>query len=188
MVKHLFRVAVVCIVAGVLPTQTLAAGATTGSAPDLLTFSVGQFDSPLISSGHNRDDAVDLRIDYRMGLSLIPAVESIVRISPWVGVEGNSDRGVWGGAGLAFDVTLGRSFYLTPTVGIGAYGRGRSKDLGSTLEFRSTLETGYRFDNEVRAGVYLSHLSNAGIASRNPGVNVIGASLSLPVDRIFGGR
>lgn len=185
MTKRRNRMAVVCGLSVLLLTQTVAAESKTGSTSDLLTFSVGQFDTSLLS-GRNRHDAVDLRVDYRLGLSLIPAVAPVLRVSPWLGVEGNGDRGFWGGGGLAFDVSLGPSFYLTPTVGVGAYGRGRSKDLGSTVEFRSSLETGYRFENEVRAGVYLSHMSNAGLATHNPGVNTIGASLSVPVGRLFG--
>jgi lipid A 3-O-deacylase len=186
-VKSLIRI-VVCGAIGLFSVPTWAAAAGVNTSPDLLSFSVGQFDTPLISSDNNRKDAVDFRVDYRWGLSLIPATESIGRLSPWIGVEGTTDRGLWGGGGLAFDVTIGSSFYLTPSVGVGAYARGRGKDLGSVVEFRSTLETGYRFESNARAGVYVSHLSNAGIGSHNPGANLIGASFSLPIGRLFGGN
>lgn len=175
-----------CCCAGLFVTQVAAADLDGAAAPDYLAFSAGQFDTPLLS-GHNRRDSTDLRVDYRFGLSLIPAVAPVLRVSPWLGVEGNTDRGFWTGGGLAFDLALGSSLYLTPTVGIGVYSRGRSKDLGSAAEFRSSLEAGYRFENNVRAGVFLSHMSNAGLTTRNPGVNVIGASLSVPVGRVFSG-
>ena len=114
----------------------------------------------------NDEAAVDLRLEYRHDAGLWI-------LKPWAGLEGTSDGGVWGGAGLYADVYLGDRLVLTPSLGAGAYAEGDGKDLGSALEFRSQLELAYRFADRSRLGLALSHLSNAGIGDDNPGVEVV---------------
>ena len=41
--------------------------------------------------------------------------------------------------------------------------------MGNTLEFRSGGDFMYRFRNNVRVGVGVFHISNAGLGYRNPG-------------------
>jgi lipid A 3-O-deacylase len=154
-------------------------------SPAHVAFSVGSFDSSWFGSNRDRKQAPEFRLDYRFGTSLLSFTEPFMKVRPWLGIEANSDSAVWGGGGLLFDVPLGTSFYLAPAVGVGAYGRGDSKDLGSVLEFRSTLEVGYRFESDLRLGAYVSHMSNAGTASHNPGANSVGLTLALPVGNLF---
>ena len=56
-----------------------------------------------------------------------------------------------------------------PTFVPGVYRQADGRDLGYPLEFRSQLEVGHRLRAGPRIAVAFSHLSNAGLGSRNPG-------------------
>ncbi len=72
-------------------------------------------------------------------------------------------------------VAVRREFWLNdrwaiiPSFGTGACEEGRGIDPGQSLEFRSGLETARRFDNDVRIGVAVFHVSTGGLSTRNPG-------------------
>ena len=50
------------------------------------------------------------------------------------------------------------------------------------LEFRTSAELAYRFDNNNRIGVAITHLSNANIYNQNPGTETITLNYSVPMD------
>ncbi|MEE8189219.1 MAG: acyloxyacyl hydrolase [Kiloniellales bacterium] len=156
----------------------LLAGAENARAgeddPSFLTLGVGYFDL-------NKQDntAADFRLEYRHG-------EKFLFLKPWAGIEATSDGAVWGGAGVLLDIYFGRRVVVTGSIGAGGYAEGNGKDLGHAIEFRSQAEIAYRFDDRSRLGVAFSHLSNAGIADENPGVEVLNLYYSLPINRIFG--
>ena len=58
---------------------------------------------------------------------------------------------------------------LSPSLAAGVYEDGDQIRLGHTLEFRSGGDITYRFRNNVRIGVGVFHISNAGLGYRNPG-------------------
>ncbi len=86
-------------------------------------------------------------------------------------------------------VAVRREFWLNdrwaiiPSFGTGACEEGRGIDPGQSLEFRSGLETARRFDNDVRIGVAVFHVSNGGLSKRNPGAEAVVLSLSVPLRR-----
>ncbi len=47
-------------------------------------------------------------------------------------------------------------------------GRGTARKLGSVVEFRSTFEAGYVFDDQSRLVASFSHTSNAGLTGATP--------------------
>lgn len=154
-----------------------------------LSLGVGQFDQTLINPGiaflkvskvdpHNK--AIDFRAEYRFGKSLFPSTESVAIIRPWIAAEGTSDGAAYGAGGLLADFHLG-PLVFTPSFGAGLYYSGNGKYLGSPIEFRSQVELGYEFDGGTRISVAYSHISNANIADTNPGSNIIGAYLHLPI-------
>ncbi|HYG85883.1 MAG TPA: acyloxyacyl hydrolase [Azospirillum sp.] len=157
--------------------------------PDLLSVGLGAFDSVSVRSSTitPRKRSLDMRVEYRFGYSLLPFAEPYVSVRPWLGLEGNTDGMLYGAGGVLADVALGRVVF-TPSFGVGGYRRGGSKHLGSGLEFRTTLELGYRFENEARLSAFFSHISNAGITDRNPGADTVGVYLHLPVSSLFGAR
>jgi hypothetical protein len=75
--------------------------------------------------------------------------------------------------GIAFDLFFGRHIVFTPSFSPGVYIRGKGKDLGFPIEFRTCVELAYVFDNCSRLGVQGFHLSNASLAHHNPGLNAI---------------
>jgi hypothetical protein len=58
--------------------------------------------------------------------------------------------------------------------------------MGSFIEFRSTVEAGYKFDDASRLTVAYGHISNAGLTSVNHGAEILTLYYHIPVDKIFG--
>ena len=123
------------------------------------------------------DPSAEFRVDYRSDLHLW-------HFRPWLGLQVNTDGGLWGGAGALIDLHFG-NFVLTPSAGIGGWSEGDSRDLGSVLEFRTQAELAYQFDDRSRLALYFSHLSNAGIGDSNPGTEIIGLYYIVPTDWLF---
>jgi len=83
-------------------------------------------------------------------------------------------------SGLAYDISLAQ-WILTPSFSSGLYFKGKGRDLGFPLEFRSALEGTFRFQEGSRMGVVIYHISNAKIRLKNPGVNGIAFIISIPL-------
>ena len=153
-------------------------------------------DQPLVSLGLGGTDILnqetkaggDLRIEYRSGLSLVPFFEDYSKVKPWVGVETTTRQSIFGGGGILIEIPLGRHWVLTPNLGVGAYGRGNGKNLGSVFEIRSTFEGGYVFDNGSRLVASFSHTSNGGVSRHNPGTEAAVISYQVPLNLLIGNR
>ncbi|MDE1901170.1 MAG: acyloxyacyl hydrolase [Alphaproteobacteria bacterium] len=106
-----------------------------------------------------------------------------MQLHPTVGFEGNGNGATYSSAGLDLDIPLFRhQIVFTWGESAGLYTRGNDpRWLGSPLEFRSQLELGWQFDNGYRLSGYISHLSNAGIAKANPGAEILGAYVHIPI-------
>lgn len=91
-------------------------------------------------------------------------------VGPVLGVVANADSGLLGYGGLYADLALWR-FVLTPLFAVGAYHEGAGKDLGGTLEFRSSLGLYYALTERSRIGASAGHVSNADLHGTNPGEN-----------------
>ncbi len=160
--------------------------------PSLIGFSVGVYDQDwfephflfLVGGDGNSDKAVDFRLEYRFGTSLVSWTEPYVKIKPFAGLQVTSDLSFYGLGGILFDIPLG-PVVITPSFGVGLYGRGEGKDLGFPVEFRSQLEVGYRFENEMRVSVAYSHISNANLSEHNPGADMISAYLHVPINLLM---
>lgn len=149
------------------------ARAEPGEEPGHLVLSLGYYDFDQDEFG-----AADFRVDYRHGRGLY-------FLKPWIGIEATSDGALWGGAGVYADLPVYDRVYLTASTGVGGYSQGDGKDLGHTLEFRSTGEVTYRFDNGMRLGVAISHISNASLGDKNPGVNILSATYLVPLGSLI---
>lgn len=169
------------VLARLLPLLLAPVAVHAQGAPSLLVLGAGATD---VLEGGGRA-AADLRLEYRAGLSLLPFAEPLFAVRPWVGAEGTSRGSVWGGAGLLLDIPVWR-FSLVPQAGVGAYGQGRGRALGSPLEFRVGMELAYRFDDGSRVGAMFTHMSNAGVARRNPGTEAIIVTYQIPLGWLTG--
>lgn len=158
--------------------------------PDLLGFSVGYYDA---LRNTPRKSAVDFRAEFRSGISLLPKIWSgfdgwdpYFQMRPMAGVEATSDGALYGFGGFMFDIPIGKHFFIAPNEVVGAYYRGNGKRLGSFVEFRSTLEVGYRFDNNLRIAASFGHISNAGLTQLNSGTEILSGNVYIPVNWVFG--
>lgn len=157
------------------------------ATPDYLTVGAGSFDFDKKSTDRR---SVDARLEYQWGVSLLPKlshslknVDFFLQIHPTIGVEANTHGATYANAGFNLDMPLlWRHMVLTWGETAGIYTRGNdSNHLGYPLEFRSQLELGWRFRNDVRVSGYISHISNAHLGTENPGAEVVGGALRLPI-------
>jgi lipid A 3-O-deacylase len=132
-------------------------------------------------------------LDLRTG-EPIPAVEvTYYGLSPLVWrastVSGlvASARGsfyMYGGLQLRFPLPYGIA--ASPSLAAGVYEEGSGLDLGHFLEFRSALLLEVPVSSRIRLSAVYYHLSNAGLADRNPGTEGAGLGLSfVPEDAIL---
>jgi lipid A 3-O-deacylase len=85
---------------------------------------------------------------------------------------------LWLGAGPVAHFPLGPRWFTDASLMPGFYAAsGNNFDLGSVLEFRTTLELGYRINEGTAVSLAVHHLSNADLAPDNPGTNAFGLSL-----------
>jgi lipid A 3-O-deacylase len=88
-------------------------------------------------------------------------------------------KSVFLGAGLGFEIKIDK-FLVIPSFSPGLYFKGKGKDLGFPVEFRSSIEASYEW-NQIRFGIQFYHISNASLSDKNPGANALVAVLSLPL-------
>lgn len=144
-------------------------GAARALDPAFLTFGAGVFDM-------NGDDTTStLSLEYQHDGRLF------WEFKPIAGLMGTFDGSFYVYGGVAIDMFLGRRWVLTPSFAPGLYAEGSGTDLGHTVEFRSSIKLGYRFDNRARIGLELYHLSNAGLDDVNPGANALIMTYSVPL-------
>lgn len=79
------------------------------------------------------------------------------------------------GAGVSAVRQIGDSpWFFEGSFAPGLYFEGSEEtDLGQTLQFRTLIGVGRRFDNNYSLSLAASHLSNGGLSDFNPGVNAI---------------
>jgi hypothetical protein len=102
-------------------------------------------------------------------------------IEPMVGVLANHDGGVYGWGGGSIDAAIG-SWHVVPTLGLGGYHRGESKELGGVFEFYVGGAFEYELENAWRVGLIVGHLSNAYTHDDNPGEESLLLSVSIPIE------
>ena len=69
---------------------------------------------------------------------------------------------------------------ITPGFAAGVFDGGDAVQLGSSIEFRSSIETSVRFPNGIRLGLSFAHVSNGGLSNENPGTETWSVVLLLP--------
>ena len=103
-------------------------------------------------------------------------------IKPLLGFLGTTENAFYGYFGLTTDLYFFdcKCFLLSPSLAVGGYEDGDQIRLGHTIEFRSGGDISYRFKNNVRVGVGVFHISNAGLGYRNPGSEQIIFKYHIP--------
>jgi hypothetical protein len=88
-----------------------------------------------------------------------------------------------GYTGVTFDLHLTDHILILPDAAVGYYSPGSDKVLSfkAVPEFRTGIGAAYQFDNGWRLGADIHHISNAGLDKKNPGVEIAGVTLAIPL-------
>jgi len=151
-------------------------------------FGLGIYDIKF--DGSEKNQATDFRYEYRGDNSLLdigPEEDNFFFLKPFFGVEFTNDSASYFLTGIYFEDNLGElfdgdttKFFFTPSFGAGIYDDGSGKKLGNDLQFRTALELSYELKNKNRIGISFSHISNANLGDKNPGVEVLSFSYHIP--------
>lgn len=102
----------------------------------------------------------------------------------WIALEGNS-LGRWAGIGITARMAINSKYAVHLSFGPGIYPDLAHLDLGSKLEFRSSLSLIRYVRPDLYAKLTASHISNGGLSSRNPGAESIRLVLEIPLTRLM---
>lgn len=158
-------------VAALLTGGVFAGSADAADDPAYITVGAGLYDF------NGRDDeGGEFRLEYRSDYELGP-------LKPFAALAGTTTGSTFIGVGLLMDIHMGDHFVLTPSLAPHYYNAGSDtdKDLGHEIEFRSQLEFAYQFDDNSRLGLSVSHYSNAGLGTNNPGSETLMLNFSIPI-------
>lgn len=104
-------------------------------------------------------------------------------LRPVAGVLTSSNGGAYLYSGIAAEIPLTGSLQLRPGFAPGVVLASADRELGSRLEFRSSLELSVAPVDSMRMGLSLSHISNAGFGYRNPGVEILTFNIAFRARR-----
>lgn len=163
------RVPAGSVAAALALTLLAVPGVARADGPGLLALGTGAYD---VLHGHTE---AQLRLEYRFAQSFLWVIQ------PLVGAFGTTDGTFFGYAGIRIELPLGDHIVLIGDTAAGYWHHGRGLDLGNPIEFKSGVELAYRFAGQSRLGVAFDHISNAGIAKINPGIESLLLVYSYPL-------
>ena len=102
-------------------------------------------------------------------------------LRPVAGVLTSTHGGAYLYSGFVIEIPLPARLMLKPGFAPGVVLDPADRDLGSPIEFRSSIELSYSPDNALRIGLGFSHISNARLTDRNPGVEVLTLGFAFPL-------
>ena len=151
-------------------------------------FGIGIYDIKF--DGSSTKQATDFRYERRLENTIFdigPKEDNFFFLKPFFGIEYTSDSATYFLSGIYVEDNLGQLFegkksnlYFTPSFGAGIYDDGSGKKLGNDIQFRTSLEISYELKNKNRIGVSFSHISNANLGNKNPGVEILSLSYHIP--------
>ena len=159
-----------------------------GIAKGTNVFGLGIYDIKF--DGSEKDQSTDIRYEYRSDqtfLDIGPKEDNFFFLKPFFGLEYTDDSASYFLAGFYVEDNVGElfegeknKFFLTPSFGGGFYDDGSGKNLGNDIQFRTSLEVSYELKNSNRIGISFSHISNANLGNKNPGVEILSFSYHIP--------
>ena len=151
-------------------------------------FGIGIYDIKF--DGSEKNQSTDFRYEFRSNSTLFdigPEEDNFFFLKPFFGFEYTNDSASYFLTGIYFEDNLGElfegnksKFFFTPSFGAGIYDDGSGKKLGNDIQFRTSLEVSYQLKNKNRIGVSFSHISNANLGNKNPGVEILSISYHIP--------
>ncbi len=116
------------------------------------------------------DSSLGLELGYRWPYPLLG------HVWPYVGGLFSADGAGYGYFGLQLPVGLRWGLEVTPSLGAGLYEAGTGMELGSPVQFRSSLQVDWTVHEGQGVSLFFYHISNAGLGSSNPGAEILGLS------------
>lgn len=107
-----------------------------------------------------------------------PGIE-IYKISPWISME-LADKIFYAALGLMIEFNITDKLSIIPSFGAGFFRGDDGIELGGSLQFKSSIELGYRFNKKGMLGISFGHISNGGIDDINPGSEFLKISYYFP--------
>jgi hypothetical protein len=159
----------------------LSAGARAAETHDLISFGYGYMN---FDKSDERRQASDYRIEYRSGIAW--QVSEQVGFHPAAVFEFTGHGMDFTGAGWAMDYDFLDHWLFTWSEDVGYLQHGNMHTMGGVLQFRSMGEVGYRFDNGIRLTAEASHISDANLTKINPGAEIVGGYVHVPIVDIIG--
>lgn len=136
-------------------------------------------DTDHIWNGNRKEHGVDINAEIVFSRPSVSIFSSTVRPNFGLSVNTNGDTSkIYGGLLWEFEMTCG--LFLNLGVGAalhdGTLGTSREdkRELGSRILFRIPVEIGYTLHDCHRVSIAIDHVSNAGLADHNEGLNSIG--------------
>ena len=155
-----------CFCVVVLSCFFALAGAGTVPAQGLV-YGIGFSDY----SADDGNDTVSLSVEYQ-GLPFLELGR--LRAALTAGVEFDSEADLFAGAGVVSFYALDRGWFFEASAMPGYYDAGRDEnDLGGNLQFRTLLGVGKTIGSGSSLSLAFTHKSNAGLNTRNPGLNAV---------------
>ena len=158
------------------------------SATGYDVFGIGVYDVKF--DGSSTKQSTDFRYERRFDNTIMdigPEEDNFFFLKPFLGIEYTSDNAYYFLTGIYLEDNLGQlftgddnKFSFTPSFGFGYYDDGDGKKLGNNVQFRTALEISYALENKNRIGLSISHISNANLGDKNPGVEIISLSYQIP--------
>lgn len=148
--------------------------------PDYLSFAGGYFNVP-----KEKWRTGEFALEYKFHIRKIPPPTHYVNFRPLLGIMTTLRGSFYAYLGLNFDLLFWKHIHFAPGFAAGYYEKGRGKNLGYPLEFRSGVELGWQFDDASRLGIHFYHLSNAHLGSKNPGEESLVLFYDLPLVKGF---
>ena len=123
-------------------------------------------------------------VEYRFNNPGLKGIWSGIR--PTIGYMSDLESVSATYAGIYWDFPINKAsksgFVITPGFAPSYYTHTHDgKNLHYGLEFRSTLEATYKFENGQRLGAQVAHLSNANIGNKNPGTETVEVVYTHPL-------
>jgi len=111
-----------------------------------------------------------------------PGGHPFLQGAPYGGVMVTTDGSRFGFGGLQYRLHLGRHWDATSGFGVGAYGRGAGKQLGSWLEATFCLALSRRLPDGMRLRLEARHISHDDVITHyDPGSDILAVGLSIPL-------
>lgn len=91
-------------------------------------------------------------------------------------------RSIFLGLGIGWECHLTKRITLIPSFSPGFYYQGSGRNLGFPVEFRSAIELSYQINDKSWVGLQASHISNAHLGNKNPGINAFVLTFAFSIE------